>query len=278
MRNYLEKTFNSIHNNGIKFTFSMIRFQILGGKDPRKSPEFIDNYAKKALPEIFRGEILPFDSKAKNYTIDQVYTTYRALLPIDCMIETFPCNKRITVVLDQMDSNALKGGCAGAVALATAFATKANCELRILSRNAPADARAYYKTMQELGITIPNSVAFFSDIDRSNTGDCQFKLLVSENDIFMATSWTTALALKNTSLFTKYYYYILDSDLSFESPGSEQYFSFLPSGVVCITESNHHQMYIDKYHSYLTKDIICLENEGKNNTLAFMEQHAVWKK
>lgn len=278
MSNLFNKTINSVRNNGIKFTLSMLKFRLFGGDDPRTQPEYIEHYAKRTEQGRFTEFLIPYCPDAKELPVETVFEIYRTLLPIDCIIEPQTPQKRLNLVLEYMDENHLSDTWVGPTALATAFAHTAGVELRIIARNSPADARAYYRTMASLGILLPEKVTFYTDLERDNRGNCQFKLPVSQNDLFMATSWQTAVAVGKTVLYPNYMYYFAANDFNYTTPGAESYLHLIPDGAQCILETAEQFNLLTTYYPQLAQSAICLELFGKADTLTFMENRTQWKK
>lgn len=278
MFDLLRKTIKSIRNNGIRFTLSMIYFQLFSIEDPRKRPEFLKQFEEGPDPEVILEAILPFYPDAKSYSEEENYERYRSLLPIDCMIEPSPSKKRLNLVVDCLDRDSLEKQYAGAVALATEFASRTGRELRIISRDAAADAIAYYQAMETFGIALPESVTFHTDLERNFKGDCRFKLFLSDDDLFMATSWQTAVAVGKTVLYPKYCFYLSDHDIPPGSDDAEAFATRLPDTPICVIESSIGWDYLAKNHPQLLTHAICMETAGKHSIFSFMEKQETWKK
>ncbi len=126
--------------------------------------------------------------------------------------------KRLNIVIDSLNKNSLLGGVATALVVATEFAKKENITLRIITRNENINPMDYVNIMSILDVKTPNKVEYFSDYNRKNEENTK-KLEIGNNDIFMATSWWSAKAIKKTSIRKKFYYIIQEIETYFYPHG-----------------------------------------------------------
>jgi SAM-dependent methyltransferase len=128
---------------------------------------------------------------------------------------------RLTLVTDSLGTNSLFGGVATALILATRFAVKTGSVLRIVTRTAPVHPDEYYACMKIHGITPAPEVVFYSDYDRDEAGGKRFKLDVSERDVFFATSWWSAAAIRGTTLRRRFFYVLQEVETYFYPHGDD---------------------------------------------------------
>ncbi len=139
---------------------------------------------------------------------------------IEC-IRTEEHVKRLNLVTDSIDADSLLGGVATALIVATEFANRFGYELRIITRNADVNPGNYEKIMRINGLPTANQVSFFSDWARFQT-DVDFKLDVSPDDVFFATSWWSATSIEETTIRERFFYIIQEVETFFYNFGSER--------------------------------------------------------
>ncbi|MGK2848832.1 MAG: rhamnosyltransferase WsaF family glycosyltransferase [Minisyncoccota bacterium] len=129
---------------------------------------------------------------------------------------------RLNIVTDSLQKDSLFGGVATSLVLATLFVNKYDMPLRIITRTTGANSKAYITFLELMKIKKPKEVEFFSDYDSMYTKS-NFKLEVSEMDIFLATSWWTAEAVRSVNLREKFFYILQEVETFFYPNGDEQY-------------------------------------------------------
>ena len=130
--------------------------------------------------------------------------------------------KRLNLVTDGIDSGRLFGGVATSLILASLFCKLFDIPLRIITRRSDADSTNYYAILKSANIEAPADVSFFSDCDRTQVG-AMMKLELGEEDIFLATSWWTAEAIRKTTIRTRFFYLIQEVEPFFYPYGVEHY-------------------------------------------------------
>ena len=101
--------------------------------------------------------------------------------------------RRINVVTDSLGGNSLFGGVATAIILGAEWARSANAVLRVVTRADSSDVSIIRRLLDVNGVNLPVKVetAFASD------EGCSEPLEVSDQDLFLTTSWwTTSSVLK----------------------------------------------------------------------------------
>lgn len=132
-----------------------------------------------------------------------------------------PAQKRLNLVLDSMNSGNVMGGVATAVLLATCYARAKGMPLRIITRDHPANPAGYDEIMALHGVAPAEQVSFYSDADRDERGNTANPLDISEEDIFMATGWWTAVAIRKTTIRKRFFYLVQDVETFFHPQGDE---------------------------------------------------------
>jgi hypothetical protein len=129
---------------------------------------------------------------------------------------------RLNIVTDSLQKDSLFGGVATSLILATLFSNKYGMPLRIITRATSSNPRAYENLLRLMNIRKPKEVEFFSDWD-SMYSKSNLKLDISENDIFLATSWWTAEAIQSMNLRNKFFYILQEVETFFYPHGDERY-------------------------------------------------------
>lgn len=131
---------------------------------------------------------------------------------------------RLNFVTDSINARSALGGVVTALIIATLFAKKQDIPLRIITRSEAVDASDYFTIMKICNIEPAQHVTFFSDFDSSRYGESAFKIDISENDIFFATSWWSAYAIKQTTLRKRFYYIIQEVETFFYTHGVDHFY------------------------------------------------------
>lgn len=121
---------------------------------------------------------------------------------------------RVNVVTDSIGKESLFGGVATALIFATLLCKKNGWTLRIVTRYLDCNLSDYYKFMEFIGIEPPENVQAHSDITR-NKDIYNFKLPVSEDDVFLATSWWTAKGILDSNITDRILYIIQEEETFF---------------------------------------------------------------
>jgi len=129
--------------------------------------------------------------------------------------------KRLNLVTDSIDSHSLLGGVATALILATEFANRFDYELRIITRNTDVNPVNYNKILRLSGIDPARKLSFYSDYERK-TAPVDYKLEITEQDVFFATSWWSAKAISETTIRKRFFYIIQEVETFFYNYGGER--------------------------------------------------------
>jgi hypothetical protein len=128
---------------------------------------------------------------------------------------------RVNLVTDSISSASLLGGVATSLIIATELAKSLDLQLRIITRGDRANASNYFDILSLHGISPSKNVAFYSDYDRTSDGDKKYKLDVTKKDIFIATIWWSAKAIKKTSIRKRFFHIIQDAETNFHPYGDK---------------------------------------------------------
>ncbi len=128
---------------------------------------------------------------------------------------------RINMVTDSLEKDSLFGGVATALIITTIWAQFRKCKLRIITRTAPVNAMAYKRIMKINEIINLPEVEFYSDYDRDIDGKKNNALEVGQSEIFVATSWWSAFAIRKTFPSMKIAYILQEVETFFYPHGDE---------------------------------------------------------
>ncbi len=158
-------------------------------------------------------------------TFKQLYDIhFRGIQPIPAM-RAEQEEHRINLVTDSIEQHSLLGGVATALIIASTMARKLDIELRIITRTTAVNSCEYYNNMKKLGVETPPKVTFYTDYDRDEHGMKVHKLELSKSDIFIATSWWSATAIKKTTIRKPFFYIIQEVETFFYPHGDEHLLS-----------------------------------------------------
>lgn len=170
-----------------------------------------------------RTGIYLFDSiKKQKMTVSQLiwhrFTNLQSLKRVNVHRDEY----RINIVTDSLMKSSLFGGVATALILVTLFSRKYNIPLRIITRETKNNPKDYENFLNLMQLKKPDKVEFYSDHDR-NLPNNHYKLETSDKDIFVATSWWSAEAIKSVNLRKNYFYILQEIEKFFYPNGDEQY-------------------------------------------------------
>lgn len=200
----LKKVFVSLKVNGFKTTLKKVKYKLQG----------------KQVPSAHA--VLPCNTSAVPANHKRSPLEGIAAAPID-PIETVIVHdsvKRLNLVTDTIDSHSLLGGVATALIVATEFANRYDYELRIITRKTDVNPTNYYHIMEISGIEPAKKVSFYSDFERKQK-PVDYKLEITKDDIFFATSWWSAQAITATTLRPRFFYIIQEVETFFYNYGGE---------------------------------------------------------
>ena len=126
---------------------------------------------------------------------------------------------RLNLVTDSLKASSLFGGVATALILAVMFCNKNHWGLRIITRvedNNPVDFENF---LHRNHLAKPGKVEYYSDFQKRE--HVRMKLEVSEKDVFLATSWWSAAAIKSCNLRSRFFWIIQEEETFFYPYGDE---------------------------------------------------------
>lgn len=166
------------------------------------------------------GSVPAAISAGSTSSSDIVRATNHPTDPIS-VVYTDDETKRLNLVTDSLNPDSLLGGTATALICATKLAAVYGYELRIITRNADVNAVGYRNAIEISGIEPPEKVSFFSDWQRHTSPDSSYKLELGRNEVFLATSWWSATAIRATAPQSRLLYIIQEVENFFYNYGSE---------------------------------------------------------
>ena len=203
----IKKTYRSLKDLGFRTTYHKIKNKLMN-----KEPLMVSSVHKVRICELANLDSLKRICKMTGHPIEAIPSIY-----------TEEKVKRLNLVTDSISKESLAGGIATALIVATEFVNLYGYELRIITRTTPADPKDYENIMKMSGIKAAKLISYYSDFDRDAKGKKIFKLEVSRDDIFFATSWWSASAIKETSLRKKFFYILQEVETFFYPHGDEHY-------------------------------------------------------
>ncbi|WP_082702293.1 rhamnosyltransferase WsaF family glycosyltransferase [Pseudacidovorax intermedius] len=161
----------------------------------------------------------PVKPRTQKYN-DYWLRTHRHLHPLNVVAEG-GATPRLNLVISSLGRAQLFGGIATCTGLATVVAKALDLHLRIITRDGGATHEQYLAIMAAMGIEPHRNISFYSDSSRNETGRGSAPLYCSSGDLFLASSWWTATALRNNVDNKKVYHIIQEDELMFYQMGDE---------------------------------------------------------
>lgn len=216
----------------IRWTLDKIKWHIL--RPVRKVLKYLKNYgfrqtARKCYCKLFRKNESPQVQMAVQMKPVASNSGRRSRLPLITGNPIDPIKtiyvdgpvKRLNLVTDTINADSLLGGVATALIVATEFANRCGYELRIITRNTEVNPQNYANIIAISGVRPAEKLSFYSDYDRFSR-DVDFKLEISPDDIFFATSWWSAKAISETTVRKRFFYIIQEVETFFYNYGGER--------------------------------------------------------
>jgi len=197
----IKKVITTLRHYGVKNTLKKIRNKLTGRQE-------------EAL--VLPTQTITF---APN-KIEQSSVTADPVDPIQTILVDEPV-KRLNLVTDTINSDSLLGGVATALIVATEFANRYGYELRIITRKTETNPLNYENIIKISGIEKAKKVSFYSDYERFEKS-IDFKMEISPDDIFFATSWWSAMAIAKTTIRKRFFYIIQEVETFFYNYGGER--------------------------------------------------------
>lgn len=129
---------------------------------------------------------------------------------------------RLNIVLDSLKTRDYYGNPSTTLILGALYANRHQTPLRIISRSSDINPREYFSFLEHMKIPKPQKVEFYSDFRGKFTPN-HLKLEVTTHDIFLATSWESALVIKSLN-FRPSLFYILQNVDNFFFQDSDEYY------------------------------------------------------
>jgi rhamnosyltransferase len=129
--------------------------------------------------------------------------------------------KCLNLVISSLGRAQLFGGIATCTGIATILARSLDVPLRIIARDGGATEEQYLGIMSAIGIEPWGAVSFYSDSSRDDLGRNCLPIYSSDSDIFLASSWWTATALRKSVKNENVYHIIQEDELMFYQRGDD---------------------------------------------------------
>jgi len=198
----MKKVIGTLRQYGLKVTLKKIKNKLTGKQEVIAAPLISAATPVFAPSNIVRNEVT-------GHPVD----------PIQTVLVDEPV-KRLNLVTDTINADSLLGGVATALIVASEFASRYDYELRIFTRNTETNPLNYENIIRISGIEKPRKVSFYSDYERF-TKSIDFKMEISPDDIFFATSWWSAMAIAETTIRKRFFYIIQEVETFFYNYGGE---------------------------------------------------------
>lgn len=187
-----------------------------------------------ALSEKFRNEVVDLlkSAKTKYYQVFNpnsgstnnngltvahlLNEHFKNIQPID-NIHISSDKRRINLVTDSISKNSLFGGVATAIIVAVMFAKENKYTLRVITRHSVSDPEDLRQILQINNLDDFTDIEFYSEVNASQ------KLEISSSDVFFATSWWSAAAIKKMTIRKRFFYIIQEVETFFYPHGEEHY-------------------------------------------------------
>ena len=127
----------------------------------------------------------------------------------------------LNVVTDSVNAESLFGGVATSIILAVLFAIQNDFDLRIITRDSISNPKYFFEFLDFFHIARPPKIEFFSDCNR-NCSSRILKLEVSEQDIFLATSWWSAHVIDQLNRRNRFFYILQEVEQFFYPHGDDR--------------------------------------------------------
>lgn len=146
--------------------------------------------------------------------------THRHLHPMN-IVRDPGAEKRLNLVISSLGRAQLFGGIATCTGIATVLARALRLPLRIVTRDGGATQEQYLAIMAAIGIEPWGDVLFYSDSSRDDLGRNSLPVYSSDSDVFLASSWWTATALRQSVKNESVYHIIQEDELMFYQRGDD---------------------------------------------------------
>jgi len=127
----------------------------------------------------------------------------------------------LNLVITSLGRAQLFGGIATCTGIATILARALELPLRIITRDGEATQEQYLGIMAAVGIEPWDDVLFYSDSSRNDLGGDCLPVYCSDSDIFLASSWWSASALRQSVENESVYHIIQEDELMFYQRGDD---------------------------------------------------------
>lgn len=136
------------------------------------------------------------------------------------LLDVISSARRLNIIMDGLDDKSFFGGVATSLIVATSLVAASGRSLRILTRDAQPNTDNYSMLLKTYGLPKPASLEVFSDGDYGRAS--QYRLDVSQDDVFLTTSWWSTYSLLKSGFRGRIFYIIQECETMFYANGDEQ--------------------------------------------------------
>lgn len=130
--------------------------------------------------------------------------------PLETITEDYD-NIRFNVVTDGISKRWLFGEEATPLILASFLCKKNGWTLRLITRGSECNLRDFYEFAELYDLEIPDKIESYSDRNAANDL-INYRLPISDKDVFMATSWWSAKSILDSNITNKILYIIQEEE------------------------------------------------------------------
>lgn len=190
--------------------------------DPAAQLPVPDSAPKPLLMQVPAPAAMPPPQPARTHRVAELFRdTGNPVWPIPTVIVDEKV-KRLNLVTDTIESASLLGGVATALIVATQFCIENDYELRIVTRTAPPMPLNYENILRINSLPRPKKVSYYSDFTGVPGSVPNFKMEITKEDVFFATSWWSAESIRRTTLRKRFFYIIQEAETFFYNHGGER--------------------------------------------------------
>lgn len=166
------------------------------------------------IEKIVQDNIRALHQQNAEKTIKEIFNEkFPYLAPLNFFKVTSK-NFRLNLVMNQFNGTCPLGEVASPIILATLFSNKFKIPLRIITRQTENNPNDFFSLLDLMQIPRPKKVEFYSDFCFQQP-ITPHKLDISDNDIFLATSWSTSQIVKSVNFRDTFFYMLQDIEALF---------------------------------------------------------------
>lgn len=177
----------------------------------KKVPTFLASKIKQSLFNYTK--LIP---SSTNKIDNWYYNRFPNLVPLR-VFTTPPGQLRINLITDSINSGSLYGGVATTIILSALLAQSKNANLRIITRTEIAQKNNFFKVLKANDINYSGNV----DFQFANIYDQDYEIDISDQDVFLTTSWWATWSTLRSIPPEKIIYLLQEDERMFYPYGDE---------------------------------------------------------